>query len=920
MRDWPTGGILTFITFVNLYLTFSQEYAAEQTLAALRSLSAPTATVLRSSTETQIPSRELVPGDVILIKDGDSVPADCRLVFASNLETDEALLTGESMPVMKNADKMEDENAALGDRGCMCWSSTVVTRGRGKAVVVATGMSTQIGAVAGKVMKDSKSGPTLIQKSLYKMYIALMIVAVVGAIVVLAIAKFKVTESVGKYALTAALSVLPAGLTTVLTVTLVLGGKEMARHRAVVRKLKSLETLGSLTHVFSDKTGTLTQAKMVVTNGWVPGAGYMYVEAEGVVPKGRVFVTGKEPAWSVEEAETGGKLVGVGKFGEQKEVEDLVVCAALCNVASVSESLGEGKEGKGKEVGWTTSGSPSEVALQVFAHKLGMGRPVLEAAIEGRSDVWERVTEYPFDSRLKRMSVVYLRKVGTSPSDSLETAHVFTKGATEVVLSLCKDITTADHARIMSTVSTLASRGLRVMGFAQKVISMDILPSLHTQSTSSTRGLVESDLTFLGLACIYDPPRSESASSVRQAHEAGISVHMLTGDHLDTAVAIAHDIGILPPRNSIPPERLRSLYTTGPELDTWTDAQLDALPTLPLVVARCTPDTKVKIILAAHRRRFITAMTGDGVNDSPSLRLADVGIAMGSGSDVAKSASDIILTDDNFATIVVAIAEGRRIYTNMQRFLLYYWITLLCCFIIIVVNLWVVDPNGTTMTPFTPVGMMFVYGVMTPPAASLSTQSAEPGNMKKPPRPPGESLFNKEILWDVFVYSVVMAAICMSVYWGVMFVGDVKGVLAVGCDEVYDATGCKPLFEGRSILLLIFALLAFVQAIHLLSFRRYEFFHRNVLKTIWGDKTWCISLVVCVATWVVFSYVRVIALEGFGMVGPGWIAWVLMIAGCVAFIVFGEVYKWGKRKVWGVGDGGGSEALVEMIGVGETRV
>ncbi|KAJ3041253.1 Na+ ATPase [Rhizophlyctis rosea] len=918
MKDWPTGSILTAITFVNFYLTFSQEYAAEQTLAALRSLSAPTATVLRSGTESTIASRDIVPGDIIIIKDGDSVPADCRLFFASNLETDEALLTGETMPVSKDVGVVGDAEAGVGDQMNMCWSSTIVTRGRGKALVTATGMSTQIGSVATQTLStDAKSGPTQIQKALYKMYIALLLVALLGVLLVLGVAHFRVSDSVGKYALSAALSVLPAGLTTVLTVTLVLGGKEMARHRAVVRKLKCLETLGSLTHVFSDKTGTLTQAKMVVTCGWVPRTGFLSVEAEGVVPKGRVFVSGAEPAWSVEEAEgMGGRVVAGGKGGMDEDVEALVLCAALCNVASVSKSVVEEKGGDGEKVEWSTSGSPSEVALQVFAHKLGMGRPVLEmGGREGRDDVWERVTEFPFDSRLKRMSVVYIKRLGGGGAET-DTAHVFSKGAVEIILSHCQNITPEHHTQIMSTVTTLASRGLRIMGFATKSVPLLTATSLHTTpSTPTIREEIESTLTFLGLLCIRDPPRPESATSVHQAHQAGISVHMLTGDHLDTAVSIAHDIGILPARNSLPPDQLRNLITTGPELEHMSPSDLDAMPHLPLVVARCTPDTKTKIIEAAHRRHYITAMTGDGVNDSPSLRLASVGIAMGSGSDVAKSASDIILTDDNFATIITAIAEGRRIYSNIQRFLLYYWIPLLCCFIIIITNLWVRDPLGFTVSPLTPVGMMFVYVAMTPPAATLSARKADVGTMRRPPRPVGESLFNKEILWDVFVYSFAMAGICVGGYWGVLW-GVSRGRGVGGrCDEEFEEGGCRGLFEARGVLLLLFSLLAYVQAVHLLSFRQSEFFTSRFWTTVKTDRTWSVSVVLTVVGWAVFSYVRVVAVGGFGMLGPGWEGWVAVLAGVVGFLCVGEGYKAVKRRVWGV-----EEGVYERKGNGEVEM
>ncbi|ORZ15285.1 hypothetical protein BCR42DRAFT_416796 [Absidia repens] len=899
LQDYVTGSVLVALALGNLYLSFSQEYAAEQTLAALRNLSSPSAGVIRDGREQTIASRELVPGDLLLIKEGDSVPADARLFYVSNLEADEALLTGESMPVSKQLVVSEREDEPLGDRINMAYSSTIVSKGRGRGIVTSTGMHTEIGHVAAKLNEAGEGDITRLQKSLNKMYVVLMIASVLCVIIVLASVKFQANYDVGMYCMTAALSVLPAGLTTVMTVTLVLGGKEMTNQKAVVRKLKCLETLGSVTNIFSDKTGTLTMAKMVVVRFWTLNEGFFYVEPNGLAPEGDVYQT---EGLTDNTKDLGINSNKVDKQHIKGDLEHLVQCAALCNMSSIhrrtindsnnssSDSIStlgnnatsdkideKQQQGDGTDSNdWIASGAPTEVSLQVLAHKFGMGKPDLEKA------GWNLLVEHQFDSTIKRMSTVY------SNGDRVV---LFTKGAAERILPLCINPGFEKQVdRVHTTIDMLAAKGLRVMAMAYSVLDNMDLEKLKMMS----RDELEKDLMFVGLTGIYDPPRAESRQAVEEAHRAGISVHMLTGDHEITATAIAKEINIL---NDVTmsKETIRSLVMTGTQFDAMPDDEIDKLERLPLVVARCSPETKVKMILASKRRGNISAMTGDGVNDSPSLRIADVGIAMGlNGSDVAKQASDIILTDDNFATIIRAVAEGRRIYQNMQRFLLYYWICLAGIALLVLICLAVRDPSGKTAAPLSTLQILFLYIAITPPAASLSVQEASKTIMMEPPRPPTESIFNKEIILDTLFYGVGMTAI-MAVAFFVPLYTLGNGVGGIDCDSDYQVGLCDSFYRARGSLLVVTSLACLFVMIHVRSYRNVEW-NASGLRLTLSSKTLMITLILDVVFLVVFMYVPDVAIKGFRQLGITW-EWGLCVGLILFYIAFGEIYKLGKRKL-----------------------
>ncbi|KAI7907078.1 uncharacterized protein BX663DRAFT_447072 [Cokeromyces recurvatus] len=893
LADYVTGSLLLFIAISNLCLGFSQEYAAEQTLAALKNLSSPSAQVIRDGTEQTISSREIVPGDILLVKEGDSVAADARLVYTSNLECDEALLTGESVPVAKQLVVLDKLDEPLGDRINMLYSSTIVSKGRGKAIVTSTGMHTEIGKIASKLNDASDSDRTRLQKSLDKMYVMLLITAVICVLIVLASVKFKPDYDTGMYAMTAALSVLPAGLTTVMTLTLVLGGKEMARQKAIVRKLKCLETLGSVTNIFSDKTGTLTMAKMVVIRFWTPIQGFFYVTPHGLAPKGDIYYTHDELYDNVN-----GNVNAeyVDKRSLPLNIAQLVRCAALCNMSSIypreekaihittdekkvpTDNDNNNNIEDTESDDWIASGAPTEVALQVFAHKFGMGKPSLFES------GWELLAEYQFDSTIKRMTTICLDK-------NSGLVFAFTKGAAERIIKLCSSISTENELQtVLDKVDSLAAKGLRVMAMAYR--KLDLTADVSAEELQQKpRDEIEQDLIFLGLTGIYDPPRKESRQAVCEAHRAGISVHMLTGDHEKTATAIAKEISIL--KKNISPEEQRRLVMTGAEFDAMTDEEIDALQDLPLVVARCSPETKVKMIQASSRRKNISAMTGDGVNDSPSLRIADVGIAMGkNGSDVAKQASDIILTDDNFATIIRAIAEGRRIYQNMQRFLLYYWIFLFALALIVLVCLPIRDPAGHPAAPISTIQMLYIYVAITPPAGSLSMQPASATVMKEPPRPPTESVFNREIIMDTIAYSLGSTIVCLIAFFVPLYTLG-NGVGGINCDTDFVAGDCDSFFRSRGSLLVTLSFSLLVVMVHCRSYRQVEWNWIGLRKTL-SSFTFVGTFIFIVITLCVFMYVPVIAIKGFRMMGITW-EWGLDIGLVLALLIGGEVYKWAKR-------------------------
>lgn len=930
IKDWISGGVIGAVIFVNISVGFVQEFKAEKTMGSLRSLSSPTARVLRNGAEITVDAENVVPGDIVHIKVGDTVPADLRLFETTNLETDEALLTGESLPVAKDHESVYYESVPVGDRLNMAYSSSFVSKGRGVGVCVATGLNTEIGTIA-RSLKGSenlilvKAPPsasffqrlgaaartvrnvvmnilgtnvgTPLHRKLAWLAIYLFWVAVLFAIVVMASQKFKVNKNVAIYAICVALSMIPSSLVVVLTITMAIGAQVMVTKNVIVRKLDSLEALGGIDDICSDKTGTLTQGKMVAKTIFIPTIGTYTIDnvSEPFNPQtGDLSHVKYSPAFMKElDEELSGDFREVQNYRKvvfPKNTVAWMLAASLANIATVSQV--ENEDGV---LEWTAHGDATEIAIQVLVARLGYARASLTD--------YTHVAEFPFDSSIKRMSAVYTKGTETV---------VYTKGAVERILDRCVSwhrhdetratdsqepvaLTPDDVAYIHRNMEAMSSQGLRVLAFASRVLDKHEAEALE-------RDVVETGLTFHGLVGIYDPPREETARSVTMCHGAGINVHMVTGDHPSTAKAIAQEVGILPHNlHHYAEDVVAAMCMTAAQFDGLTDAQIDELPVLPLVIARCAPQTKVRMIEALHRRGKFVAMTGDGVNDSPSLKRADVGIAMGlNGSDVAKDASDIILTDDNFASILNAIEEGRRMSSNIRKFVLQLMAENVAQALYLMVGLVFIDRDGFSVFPLSPVEVLWIIVVTSCfPAMGLGQEPADSDVLQLPPN---STIFTTEVLLDMFVYGVWMAACCLLCFAVIVYgVGD--AFLGHNCNQKMDLA-CNLVGRGRSGAFAAFTWCALLLAFECCHLKRSFFnmrpesdlsWHRQLAKDLWGNQFLFWSVVGGFLS--VFPVVYIPAINDliFLHAGIGY-EWGLSVLASVVFLGGCELWKWAKRR------------------------
>jgi len=708
-------------------LGFFQEYRAEQAMAALKKLAVPVVRVRRGGQVQELSARELVPGDIILLEAGSAMPADVRLVEAANLRVQESALTGESEAVDKETGAIDRENTPLGDRRNMGYLGTAVTYGRAVAVVVETGMRTELGKIA-TLIQGVSEGMTPLQQSLDKVGKQLAFGGIIIAALVLVIGVLR-GETLSEMFLTAvsvAVAVVPEGLPAVVTVTLALGAQRMLRRRALIRKLPAVETLGSVTVICSDKTGTLTENRMTVTV--IDVAGH-FLELQG---------TGKHPVPALRTAESDPEL-----FRNQPPAINLTLAAgALCNDASLQPDRQNGR--------FQAVGDPTEGALLVAAAQANLHKVDLEKALP-------RIAEWPFDSDRKRMTTVH-RLPGDPDSlpVTLQGLHAaappflaITKGSTDGLLALCQRVWVNDgpipldeawRERIQVANDQMAQNGMRVLGVA--VQPLDKLPG-------KVEAELERNLTFIGMVGMIDPPRPEVKVAVQTAKTAGIRPIMITGDHPLTARFIAYDLGITS----------NNRVKTGQDLSTMPQEQLDEVVRDVSVFARVSPEHKLRIVEALQRQGQIVAMTGDGVNDSPALKRADIGIAMGiTGTDVSKEASEMVLMDDNFATIVAAVEEGRVIYDNIRRFVKFsiagnvgkVLVMLLAPFLGINVALLPLQLLWLNLMTDGLLGL------------GLGVEPAEPGTMKKPPRDPKASLFSEGLGFHVLWVGVVIGVVALG--------------------------------------------------------------------------------------------------------------------------------------------------------------
>lgn len=695
--------VIIVIVLFAVLLGFLQEYRAERALEALRRLAAPTATVLREGEPQEVPARELVPGDVVVLHTGDRVPADLRLLEAVHLRIDEAVLTGESVPVEKHTDPIPVPEIPLGDRRNMAYAGTVVTYGRGKGIVVATGMRTEFGRIAG-MLQTIETGRTPLQENLDRVghalaRAALGVVALIGA---LGLIRGQPWLEMLLFGLALAVAVVPEALPAVVTISLALGVQRMVRRNALVRRLPAVETLGSTTVIGTDKTGTLTKNEMTVRRIFLCGQTWE-VTGAGYAPEGAFLLAGVPTPPS-------------------EPLRRLLRAAALASDARLRFRPEEGR--------WQAQGDPTEVALVVAAAKAGLAVEDLEAR-------FPRVHEIPFTAERKRMTTLHRGPDGVFAA---------AKGAPEVILEGCArllteagevPLTPAGREQILEVARAMAGEALRVLAVADKA---DARPED-----------AEEGMTFLGLVGMIDPPRPEAREAIRKCQEAGIRVVMITGDHPHTAEAIARELGLLQ----------RGRVITGAQLDAMDDAAFEAQVEDIAVYARVSPAHKLRVVTALQKKGHIVAMTGDGVNDAPALKKADIGVAMGiTGTDVSKEAADIVLLDDNFASIVAAVEEGRTIFNNIKKYLMY----LLSSNVGEILLMAGASLAGLPL-PLTAAQILYVnLATDGLPALALAVDPPEEDLMRRPPRPPRAGIFTRPVVALMLAGGLWSALVNLSLF------------------------------------------------------------------------------------------------------------------------------------------------------------
>lgn len=761
------------IIVLNAVLGFIQEFRAERSLSALKELSAPLAKTLREGEVVTVPAKQLVAGDLVLLESGDRIPADLRLLEANSFYVEESALTGESVPVGKHAAVIADADLPLGDQRNLGFMGTMVTRGTAKGMVVRTGMHTEMGKIAG-LIEQTESMETPLQHRLEQLGKLLIVVALGLTIMVVVAGILHGQPAYGMFlaGVSLAVAAIPEGLPAIVTIALALGVQRMIKRKAIVRKLPSVETLGCASVICSDKTGTLTQNKMTVTKVWLGGR-KLDVSGEGYELAGGIFEDGK--------------AVDVKHDSSLKR---LLQISALCNNAQltrVEESdMKRNRKSREPQEEWRLKGDPTEGALAVLSSKLGSSAKSLEM-------LYKRVKEFPFDSERKRMSVIVAHQGGRL---------LCTKGAPDMLMDQCTYVLwdgkvvpfTATLKRKCSEAGeAMAQDALRVLGFAYR----DMRPTDKSETEAET----ESNLVFVGLAGMIDPPRREVKDAIAKCRRAGIKTVMITGDHQLTAEAIASQLGIMP-RGGI--------ALSGKGLESMDDAQLDRLVDNIYVYARVSPEHKLRIVKALQRRGHVVAMTGDGVNDAPAIKASDIGIAMGiTGTDVTKEASSLVLSDDNFATIVSAIEEGRGIYENIRKFIRY----LLASNVGEIMTMFLAMMMGLPL-PLVPIQILWVNLVTDGlPAMALGVDQAEKDLMQQKPRPAKENIFARRLGWKIISRGILIGLCTLGAFWI---------TLSAAPDNA----------EGlRHAQTVAFATLVMAQLIHVFDCRSSRsIFHRNPLQ------------------------------------------------------------------------------------------
>jgi magnesium-transporting ATPase (P-type) len=769
LNHWIDTFVILAVVFANAIIGFIQEGKAEKAMDAIRHMLAPHANVLRGGARLSIVGENLVPGDIVLLEAGDKVPADLRLVSAHGLSVQESILTGESVPLEKHIRPVAVE-ASIGDRACMVFSGTLVTSGQAKGVVVATGMNTEIGRISGLLTQvEVLTTPLVEQINVFAKWLTIFIIMIAALLLVYGyfVGHHDFAE-IFMAVVGLSVAAIPEGLPAVLTITLAIGVQAMARRNAIVRRLPAIETLGSVSVICTDKTGTLTRNEMMVASA-ITQQHLFTLEGEGYAPKGALKLEDTNVSPS-----------------EHDVLEELARAAALCNDAALREH----------EQIWVVEGDPMEGALLAFAGKMDVETRKEQAE-------WTRTDAIPFDAKHRFMA--------TLNHDHEHHAFVFVKGAPERILTMCENQRSSnmktepiDNAYWNKNAEKVATLGQRVLAFAVK--------SVKPEHTVLEHQDVEGTLTLLGMVGMIDPPRAEAIDAVAECHSAGIRVKMITGDHAKTAAAIAKQIGL---QNS-------EIVLTGTDLDSMDNGSLRQAVLECDVFARTSPEHKLRLVMALQSHGMTVAMTGDGVNDAPALKRADAGIAMGNkGSEAAKEAAELVLADDNFATIAAAVREGRTVYDNIKK-----------------VISWTLPTNaGEAMTiivallaglnlPITPIQILWVNLITAITLGfALAFEPSEENTMRRPPRSRHESLLTGGLVWHI-------------VFVSLLFLSGVYGIYTYAIDNGYSIEMSRTMALNTLVVMEIFHL----------------FFIRNIYstsltwKTVRGTKVvWLVVVVITAA-------------------------------------------------------------------------
>ena len=736
LGDYPDAIVILIIVVLNALIGFRQEYKAEKSMAALKKMSSPTVTVRRAGHVKEVPSTELTVGDIVLLEAGSAIPADGRLLETVNLRVQEAALTGESAAVEKHCEETFEEETPLGDRLNVAYMGTAVSYGRGTMAVTAIGMQTKLGHIANMIQSVAPE-QTPLQKRLDRLGKILAGAVLVIVVVLFVIGWMRGQETIETLFLTSvslAVAAVPEGLPAVVTIALALGAQRMLKRKALIRKLPAVETLGSVTTICSDKTGTLTKNEMTVTVLDVVGRRVDVTQGEADDGTSHLTTSEKDRL----------------ELSEHPALALLVVGGALCNDALLDDDEPDPAD-------LHIVGDPTEAALVAAAARLGVVKQELEAILP-------RVGELPFDSDRKCMSTMHqwqkegasrLPPVLTKASEVLGSTNqdcrvAFTKGAIDRVLQVCthwwsdgnlEPLTEERLERINSAHDRLADHGMRVLGLAYREYPSDYKGDLE-----------ESELVFLGLSGMIDPPRAEAAEAVAECRTAGIRPLMITGDHPLTAKHIAEELGI----------DTAAGVVTGRELDQLSDQQLKEVVRDTSVFARVSPENKLQLVKALQANGQVSAMTGDGVNDAPSLKQADIGVAMGiTGTDVSKEAADMVLLNDNFATIVAAVREGRVVYDNIRKFIQYTMTSNAG-------EIWVMlaAPLFGMPLPLLPLQILWINLVTDGlPGLALALEPGERDTMRRPPHPPNESILARGMAWHIIVIGLLMGFVSLLTGW-----------------------------------------------------------------------------------------------------------------------------------------------------------